>query len=90
MTFRNRFLDAMIDGQLGNGLVVTRQDLMAFFSNDNPLTTGCFLSNSEIETGGHSPTYRHFTIRIGEASYRIHPSALLARMVERGILDPIV
>lgn len=87
MTLRNRFLDAIIDGQIGRGIVVTRQELIQHFHNDNELTTGCFLSNSEINTGApHSPTYNHFTMRIGEGTYRIHPQALLERMQEREIL----
>lgn len=86
MTLRNRLLDAIIDGQLGNGITVTRQDFMRFFSEENPATTGCFLSNSEIITGSpHSPTYTHFTQRITEGKYRIHPAALLARMNERDL-----
>ncbi len=87
MTLRNRFLDSIIDGQLGNGITVTRQDFIQFFSNENPATTGCFLSNSEIVTGApHSPNYTHFTLRISEGVYHIHPGALQNRMQERGIL----
>jgi len=89
MTLRERFLDAVIDGELGNGLVITRQEFMSHFSDDNPATTGCFLSNSEIVTGQpHSPMYSHFTLRVNENSgvYRIHPEALNARMVERNLI----
>lgn len=86
MSLRDRMLDAMIDGKLGTGLVVTRQELITFFPDENPATTGVFLSNSEIETGKpHSPTYKHFTERLAEATYRIHPQALLARLAERGL-----
>ena len=87
MTLRNRFLDAMIDGHIGNGLIVTRQELIKHFSDINEGTTGCFLSNSEITTGApHSPTYTHFTMRIRDGIYRIHPQALLDRMIERNII----
>ena len=87
MTLRDRFLDAIIDGQLGNGIVVTRQEFMQFFSNDNPATTSVFLSNSEIHTGApHSPTYTHFTLRIQEGQYRVHPQVIQERMCRRGIL----
>lgn len=86
MTLRNRFLDAVIDGQIGNGIVITRNQFMAFFAQDNPATTGCFLSNSEIETGLHSPTYAHFTLRVSEGTYRVHPCALQERMKQRGML----
>lgn len=87
MTLRDRFLDALIDGQLGNGIIVTRQEFMRFFSNDNPATTGVFLSNSEINTGApHSPTYTHFTLRVEEGQYRVHPQVIQERMQQRGIL----
>lgn len=86
MTLRNRFLDAVIDGHIGNGIIVTRKQFMDFFAQDNATTTGCFLSNSEIETGTHSPSYKHFTLRVSEGSYRVHPVALQVRMEQRGIL----
>jgi hypothetical protein len=87
MTLRNRFLDAIIDGDLGNGITITRQEFMQFFSNENPATTGCFLSNSEMVTGApHSPNYTHFTLRISEGRYYVHPGAIQVRMIERGLL----
>ncbi len=86
MSLRDRFLDAVIDGKIGDGIIVTREQFMNFFGQENPATTGCFLSNSEIETGSHSPTYRHFTLRASKGSYRIHPDALKLRMEQRGIL----
>ena len=87
MTLRDRFLDALIDGQLGNGIIVTRQEFMRFFSDDNSATTGVFLSNSEINTGtSHSPTYTHFTLRVEEGQYRVHPQVIQERMQQRGIL----
>lgn len=87
MTLRDRFLDALINGQLGNGIIVTRQEFMQFFPNDNPATTGVFLSNSEISTGApHSPTYTHFTLRVQEGQYRVHPQALQERMQQLGLL----
>ena len=85
-TLRERLLDAMIDGQLGRGLVVTRQEFMDHFGNDNQATTGVFLSNSEVVTGApHSPSYTHFTQRVSDGVYRILPEALAARMRERGL-----
>ena len=90
MTLRERFLDAVIDGKLGSGLVVTRQEFMSYFSDDNTATTGCFLSNSEIVTGQpHSPMYNHFTLRVSEGVYRIHPMALHARMLYRNLIEPV-
>jgi hypothetical protein len=89
MTLRSRFLDAIIDGQLGNGIIVTRKEFMDFFAQDNATTTGCFLSNSEIETGTHSPSYNHFTMRVSEGTYRVHPLSLQIRMEQRGFLPAV-
>ena len=86
MSLRERFLDAMIDGELGRGLVISRHDFMAHFQVDNPATTGVFLSNSEVVTGApHSPTYTHFTQRVSDGVYRVLPEALAARMRLRGL-----
>lgn len=85
MTFRDRFLDAVIDGHLGNGIVVTRKDLMDYFPDEKSTATGCFLSNSEIHTGSHSPTYKHFTTRLSRGCYRVHPEILQLRTKQRGI-----
>ena len=85
-TLRNRVLDAIIDGQLGDGIIITRKKLMDYFEEDNQNTTGCFLSNSEMTTGMHSPTYLHFTQRVGVGTYRIHPQAIHKRMQQRGLI----
>ncbi|MCZ4337730.1 hypothetical protein [Shewanella colwelliana] len=85
VSLKERFLDAMIDGKIGCGLVVTREEFMAYFDKDNTNTKGCFHSNSEVKTGAvHSPTYDHFTQRIGDGTYRILPKALEIRLELRG------
>ena len=85
MSLRTNVLDAVIDGHLGKGLVVTRQAVIQLFSEIAETYTGVFLSNSEMITGVSSPTSEHFTQRVGVGTYRIHPQALLDRMVERGL-----
>ncbi|PWB32890.1 hypothetical protein DCO48_12270 [Pseudomonas sp. SDI] len=82
MTLREKLLDAVIDGQLGNGLVVTRQAFIHHFKEVTESYTGVFLANSEISQD-HSPTYEKFTQRLEVGVYRIHPQALLERMNER-------
>lgn len=86
MSLRERFLDAIIDGKLGQGIVVTRQQFIQYFKDDTPTFTSVFLSNSEMETGMHSPTYNHFTLRVHKGTYRVHPTAIYERMRDRGIL----
>jgi hypothetical protein len=85
MSLRADVLDAVIDGRLGKGLIVTRQAVIQLFSDVSETYTGVLLSNSEMTTGVSSPTYDHFTQRVGVGTYRIHPQALLDRMAERGL-----
>lgn len=85
MTLRERFLDALIDGNIGKNGVITRREFMTFFSEENSLTTGCFLSNSEMTSGVvHSPNYTHFTIRVSKGVYRVHEEAIRERKKSRG------
>ena len=61
-TLRNVLLDAVIDGELGNGIVVSTAELKAYAGDgkfsDNYLAT--FLPNSEM--GALTAGYRRFTI----------------------------
>lgn len=90
MTLRERLLDAMLDGLIGNGLVVTRQEVMNFFSDVKSSYTGVLLSNAEMETGIHSPTWAKYTNRIEPGTYRIHPDALAQRARERQVQSKAV
>lgn len=86
MSLRTDLVDAIIDGFIGNGTDFTRQEVISAFPNLSPNYTGCFLSNSEMRTGQHSPTYKHFTVRVARGVYRVHPAALQTRMQERALL----
>ena len=86
MSLREKLLDGIIDGKLGTGIIVTRQELINAFPEEPQTYSGVFLSNSEMETGHHSPTYDHFTIRVSRGRYRIHPQALIDRMRERRLI----
>ena len=83
MGLRERFLDALIDGHLGHSGVVSRKDFVAFFRGDKKTYTGVFLSNSEMHTGQHSPTYQHFTVRVAKGLYKVDPRAISQRRSER-------
>lgn len=80
---KEKLLDAILDGKIGRGITISRQEMITFFWDEPTSYTGAFLSNSEIETGRHSPTYDHFTIGIARGRYRVHPKALENRMLER-------
>jgi hypothetical protein len=85
-TLRNVLLDAVIEGKLGNGIIVSTAELKAYVADgkfsDNYLAT--FLPNSEM--GALTAGYRRFTIRVDEGVYQIHPVELLYRMRDRGLV----
>jgi hypothetical protein len=83
-SLRDAVLDGILDGFLGKGLIVTRMEVCASYPHYAETYTLSFLSNSEMDTGTHSPTYEKFTQRIAEGVYRIHPEALATRFRERG------
>lgn len=82
---REQILNAVIDGELGDGLVVTRKQVMEKFKGkfeDSYLSV--ILSNSEM--GAKTSGYPPFTIKHGRGKYRIHPVELLYRMRDRGMI----
>jgi hypothetical protein len=83
MSLREELLDEIIAGKLGNNGVVTRQEIINHFPNYPETYTGVFLSNSEMDTGQHSPTYEKFTQRIDRGVYQIHPNAINERRNEQ-------
>ena len=82
-SLRNALLDAILDGSAGNGLLITRQEIVERFPSFSENYTGVFLSNSEMSTATHSPTYKKFTQRVSDGVYRVHPQALVDRLNER-------
>ena len=56
---------------------------MAFFEEVKKSYTGVLLSNAEMDTSDHSPTWRKYTRRIAAGVYRIHPIALANRLKAR-------
>lgn len=84
-TLKNSLLDAIIDGEFGNGIVVSVADLKSTFAGkfeDSTLET--FLPNSEL--GALTSGYHRFTIRISKGVYRVHPAELLDRMRDRKLV----
>jgi hypothetical protein len=85
-SLRNVLLDAVINGEFGNGIVVSVSELKATFGggeySENYLNT--FLANSEM--GALTAGYRRFTIRVDDGVYQIHPVELLYRMRDRGLV----
>lgn len=82
MSLREELLDEIIAGNIGNNGIVSRQEFINHFQNHPETYTGVFLSNSEMETGQHSPTYAKFTQRVDIGTYQIHPDAINQRRNE--------
>lgn len=82
MSLREELLDEIIAGNIGDNGVVSRRELMNHFSGHPETYTGVFLSNSEMETAQHSPTYEKFTQRLDRGVYQIHPDAISERRSE--------
>lgn len=89
MNLRQRILDAVLDGKLGTGVIVTRPEVIAHFPDVSMNYTGVVLSNAEMDTGTHSPTWEHYTHRIARGVYRISPTALAERLNERRDSDTV-
>lgn len=90
MHLRQRILDAVLDGRLGKGIVVTRQEVIEHFPDVPKSYTGVVLSNAEMTTGTHSPTWEHYTHRLSRGVYRIAPAALTERLQERQAMGDAV
>lgn len=83
MSLREEVLDAIIAGTIGTNGTVTRQEIITHFPHHPENYTGSFLSNSEMETSQHSPTYEKFTRRVGRGVYQIPEEVLHQRLNER-------
>ncbi len=85
MSLTIELIDAVIDGLIGRGLLVTRQEVISYFASRPEGYTGVILSNSELDAS-HSPTYEKFSLRVDRGVYRIHPDILAQRMRDRGLI----
>lgn len=82
MSLRTQILDAVLDGKLGAGLVVTRQEVVSAFPDAKESYCSAILANSEINAL-HGLAYPRFTMRLSNGAYRILPAALEKRLQER-------
>jgi len=82
MTLKQRFLNAIILGELGSeedrGLVVTLGEFKSYFKDINTRYITSFLPAAVIETGQYSMTHTKFLFRISKGIYLVHPDAITA------------
>lgn len=80
MTLKNRFLDAVSTGDLGQvddfGVVVSLKDFKLFFKDVKSDYINSFLPAAVIETGQYSATHTKYLFRVRKGVYRIHPDVI--------------
>ena len=81
MTLKQRFLQAVISGQLGQcngqgGAIVSLREFRRYFHDVDYNYAGSFLPGAVIETGQYSATQTRFVFRIGRGIYLVHPDTI--------------
>jgi len=80
MTIKQRFLDAIVKGELGSnedlGVIVTLHEFKVYFKDINTQYVNSFLPAAVIETGQHSVTHTKFLFRIRKGVYLVHADAV--------------
>lgn len=80
MTLKNRFLEAVSSGDLGQvddfGVVVSLKEFKLYFQDVKSDYINSFLPAAVIETGQYSPTHTKYLFRIRKGTYRVHPDAI--------------
>lgn len=80
MQMKERFLNAVISGELGKqdefGVVVTLKEFKSYFSDMQTGYINSFLPAAVIETGQYSVTNTKYVFRLKSGVYRVHPQAI--------------
>ena len=80
MTLKERFLDAVSSGDLGEvddfGVVVSLKQFKTYFKDVKSDYINSFLPAAVIETGQQSTTHTKYVFRVRKGLYRVHPAAL--------------
>jgi len=81
MTLKERFLDAVSNGYLGEvddfGVVVSLKQFKTYFKDVKSDYINSFLPAAVIEIGQQSTTHTKYVFRVRKGLYRVHPDALL-------------
>lgn len=82
MTLKERFLDAVSRGDLGEvddfGVVVSLKQFKTYFKDVKSDYINSFLPAAVIEIGQQSTTHTKYVFRVRKGLYRVHPDALQA------------
>ncbi|MCW8935489.1 MAG: hypothetical protein OQK98_12260 [Gammaproteobacteria bacterium] len=92
MTLKERFLEAVSNGDLGEvddfGVVVSLKEFKLYFQDVKSDYINSFLPAAVIETGQYSPTHTKYLFRIRKGTYRVHPDAI-EEHIESGYVDEL-
>ena len=84
MTLKERFLDAVSSGALGEvddfGVVVSLKQFKTYFKDVKSDYINSFLPAAVIEIGQKSTTHTKYVFRVRKGLYRVHPDALQGYM----------
>lgn len=77
MQLKDRFLAAVISGELGHrdehGILVELKEFKQYFRDIPSDYVGSFLPAATIEPGRHHMTHTKYVFRVKPGVYRIHP-----------------
>ena len=91
MTLKEKFLKAIIAGELGvlsdYGAVVALADFKQYFKDIETDYVNSFMPAAVIEAGQYTATHTKFLFRVKRGVYRVHPDAI-AEQRENNLLHP--
>lgn len=80
MTLKDRFLEAVSNGELGevddHGVIVSLKQFKSYFQDVTSDYVNSFLPAAVIETGQMSTTQTKYLFRVRKGVYRVHPDAI--------------
>jgi len=93
MKLKQRFLEAVVKGELGGlddrGMVVTLKGFKKYFSDVKTDYINSFLPASTIEPGRVEMTKTRFLLRIASGVYIVHPDAIDQYIEQQMLHDDI-
>jgi len=80
MTLKDRFIEAVKNGELGTtddqGTMITLQEFRDYFSDIKTQYSLSFLPAATIEPGQRTMSHTKFVFRVRKGVYRVHPDAI--------------
>ncbi|MDH5765906.1 MAG: hypothetical protein OEZ38_07815 [Gammaproteobacteria bacterium] len=93
MTLKEKFLNAIIAGELGTpgdyGAIVNLADFKHYFKDIGTDYVNSFMPAAVIETGQYAATHTRFLFRVKRGVYRVHPDAI-AEQSEKNLMHPVI